>query len=368
MPTVFSKRLRAIFTPPNYMALPFSGIDLSTSGVKAVRLTESIHGLILASFIEEKLPAGAFIDGEIVDREVIVTTLKHVADTAKISSAHVALSESKSYLFETLVSGKNKEEWRIGIEQRLDEFVPLPPAETVFDFIPFEQGNHQETPVVGIGFARRIIDSTLSLFDEAGIEIRSLEGETFASTRALLPRLDDSTVLIIDIGKTTTKLAIITARIPRFSATINIGGHALTLAVQKYFGVTEEEARRVKADRGIISAPGNEEYLASMLSTVSAIRDEIARHLTYWQERAAQGGESYKPVTHAIVVGGNASVRGLPEYLESSLQIPVTTGDVFTNLASRDTWVPSLDYTESLAYATSIGLALRDSVSFYASE
>ncbi len=366
MALVFSERLRAIFTPPKYMALPFAGIDLSTSGVKAVRLAEGIHGLTLASYVEEKLPAGAFIDGEIVDRGAIVTTLTHAAEATGISSAHVALSESKSYLFQTSVAGRSKEEWRIGIEQRLDEFVPLPPAETVFDFIPFEQTDRDETLVAGIGFARRIIDSTLSLFDEAGIGIRSLEGETFASSRALLPRNDDSTVLIIDIGKTTTKLSIITARIPRFSATINIGGHALTLAVQKYFGVTEEEARRVKADRGIISAPGNEEYLASMLSTVSAIRDEIARHLTYWQERAAQGGER-KPVSHAIVVGGNASVRGLPEYLESSLQIPVTTGDVFTNLASRDTWVPSLDYTESLAYATSIGLALRDSVSFYAS-
>jgi len=33
---------------------------------------------------------------------------------------------------------------------------------------------------------------------------------------------------------------------------------------------------------------------------------------------------------------------------------------VFANFASRDAWVPAPDYTESLAYATAIGLALRD--------
>lgn len=365
MSLVFSERLRALFTPPRYMALPFAGIDLSTSGVKAVRLSEGIHGLTLARYVEMRLPSGAFIDGEVVDHAAVITALMSAKEEAGISSAHVALSESKSYLFETSVIGNTKDEWNIAIEQRLDEFVPLPPAETVFDFVDIGRNEKNETLVAGIGFARRIIDNTLAIFDEAHIGVRSLEGETFAASRALLPRDDDSTMLIIDVGKTTTKLSIIAARIPRFSATINIGGHALTLAVQKYFGVTEAEARKVKAERGIISTPGNEEYLAAMLSTVSAIRDEIARHLTYWQEHTAHGGP-HKPVSHAILVGGNASVRGLPEYLESTLQISVATGDVFSNLASRDTWVPSLDYTESLAYTTAIGLALRDSITYHA--
>ena len=60
-----------------------------------------------------------------------------------------------------------------------------------------------------------------------------------------------------------------------------------------------------------------------------------------------------------VLVGGNASVRGFPEYLEGALRIPVTTGDVFANLASRDYWLPPLDYLPSLAYGTAIGLALR---------
>ena len=66
----------------------------------------------------------------------------------------------------------------------------------------------------------------------------------------------------------------------------------------------------------------------------------------------------HEPVSHAILAGGNASVRGFPEYLENALRIPVVTGDVFTNFASRDTWFPPIEYTESLAYATAIGLAL----------
>ena len=219
--------------------------------------------------------------------------------------------------------------------------------------------------IAGVGFARRIIADTLSVFDHASIEVRALEEETFAMARALLPSGDESTALIIDIGKTTTKMAIVAKRIPRFSTTIGIGGHAFTLAVQKHFGVTEAEARKIKAERGIAPAAGNEDYLAAMLSTASAIREEISHRFDYWQGKASLE-YAHEPVSHAILSGGNASLRGLPEYLEGALKIPVVTGDVFTNLASRDVWVPSIDYTESLAYATAIGLALYDDVQSYA--
>jgi type IV pilus assembly protein PilM len=365
MSSFFRERIRGAFAPPRYLSLPLSGIDLSTSGVKAVRLVQGTHGLSLASYTDERLPSGAYTDGEIVDRAAVANILATAAKAVGISVANVSLPESKSYLFETAVPGTSKAEWRTSVEQRLDEFVPLPPPETIFDIIKTGQGEQGSTLVAGIGLARRIVDDTLSVLDQANIKVQALEGETFASARALLPRGDESTVLIIDVGRSTTKIAIVVRCVPRFATTVGIGGHALTLSVQKHFGVTEAEARKIKADRGIVPVPGNEDYLSAMLSTVSAIRDEISRRLDYWQEKVVGSG-AHTPVTHAILVGGNASVRGFTEYLEGALKIHVVAGNVFTNLASLDTWIPTLDYTESLAYATAIGLALRDDTQPYA--
>jgi type IV pilus assembly protein PilM len=364
MASVFKERLRVAFAPPRYMALPLSGIDLSTSGVKAVRLAEGPRGLTLEKYAEVRLEPGAFTDGEVIDRKSVVDALATAARMVGVSITNAALPESKSYLFEAAVPGASKVEWRTAIEQRLDELVPLPPQETAFDIVDLGTNTAGEHMVAGIGFAERVVSETLSAFDAAHISVRALEGEQFAMARALLPSGDTSTALIIDVGKTTTKLAIVSRRIPHFATTIGIGGHALTLAVQKHFGVTESEARKVKADRGIVPALGNEDYLAAMLSTVSAIRDEISLRLRYWQDKASPVA-AREPVSLAILAGGNASVRGLPEYLEGSLGIPVMAGDVFRNLASRDVWIPQLDYRESLAYATAIGLALRDNVQPY---
>jgi len=359
MEITFAERVRAAFAPPQYLAPPLAGMDLSPSGVKAVRLERGPYGLTLASHADVPLAGGAYANGDVVDRPAVLAAIVAAARAARVSTITAALPESKSYLFETLVAGEKKAHWTTSVEQHLEELVPLPPQLSMFDIVPVGRTNKNEVQVVGVGFARRLVEDLLSVYDEAGLQPQALEAENFAVARALLPAHDQSTVLIIDIGKTTTKICIVSQRVPRFATTIGIGGHAVTLAIQKYFGVTETEARKIKADKGIAPALGNEECLGAILSTVAAIRDEIASRLDYWQAKVASGG-MYQPVSHAILVGGNATLRGFQEYLESSLRIPVATGNVFVNFASRDVWLPAIDYNESLAYATVIGLALHE--------
>lgn len=358
MDSVLKRFARVELPPPSYLLRPTAGIDVSTSGIKMVCLTEREHGLELSAYAEEPLPLGAVTGGEITNRKAVMEALHAMVMKHKVKVANIALSESRGYLFEADVPGTQPGEWRTAVEQQLEEYVPLPPADVAFDVAPMSE-REGSTHVIGIGYARRVIDESLAAFDEAGIEVRAVESETFALPRALLPAGDTSTVLLIDIGKTTTKLLVVSKRMPRFATTLDVGGHALTLAVQKHFGVTEEEAKRVKAERGLVAGPDGAEYLEAMMSTVSVIREEIVRRFAYWQSRADQV-TAHAPITRAILVGGNATVRGLPEYLETALKVPVELGDVFTNLAPRDHWLPPVDYMQSLAYGTAIGLALRD--------
>ncbi len=308
--STLSRIAKLEFAPPEYLSLPTAGIDLSASGIKIAKVKETFHGLELADYAEERIPPGTIQRSEVADRAALVKTLKAVAKRFRISYANITLPEIRGYLFEATVPGSTHAEWRTAVEAHIDEYVPLPAAEVAFDIVPLkEQGDSMH--VVGIGYARRVIDTALQHFDEAGITVRAIESEVFAIPRAVQLHGDTETVLIIDIGKSTTKLLIATARIPRFTTTLEVGGHALTLAVQKHFGVTEEEAKRVKSERGLIVGEGNEEYLSAMLSTVSVIRDEIVRRLDYWQSRAGVLA-AHAPVTRAILVGGNATLARPP--------------------------------------------------------
>ncbi len=360
--SLLTRIARTEFAPPRYLSLTAAGIDISTSGIKAAVLAERIHGLELVKFAEHLLPAGAVVGGEIADPKAVIEAVQTIVKKNNIKFANIALSESRSYLFEAVLEGNHEQatskELRSLTESHLDEYVPLPPADVAFD-VALTATTKDTTTVVGVGYARRVIDESLATLDDVGITTRAIESEIFSIARALIPHDSTETVLIIDIGKTTTKLAVVTGQTPRFATTLDIGGDSLTQAVMKHFGVSEEEAKKVKAEKGLVSEGGKDEYMSSMLLTVSAIRDEISHRLEYWQGRA-QMGTAHEPVTRVILTGGNATVRGLPEYLETAIKLPVALGDVFTNLASRDHWLPPLDYMESLAYATAIGLALRD--------
>lgn len=357
------KRLvRTELAPPAYLLMPAAGIDISTSGIKVAKLKENLNGIELVDYGETVLALGAIVGGEISDQVAVSGAIHELARTHHIAFANIAVSESRSYLFETTLEGDHRTTDSATLhalaEQHIDEYVPLPPAEVAFDLMLVSATETAGT-VAGVGYAKRVIDEALATLDASGVITRAIESETFSMARALMPRRSTETVLLIDIGKTTTKLIVVTGQVPRFATTLEIGGHALTQAVMKHFNISEEEAKKVKAEQGLLTGDEKDEYVATMRITVSAIREEVIRRLEYWQGRAKEG-TSHEPITRVVLTGGNATLRGLPEYLENAIKLPVTLGDVFTNLASREQWLPSVPYTESLAYGTAIGLALRE--------
>jgi len=95
------------------------------SGIKSVRLEQTPQGIILAAYADMKIAPGSFADGDVTNHASIAPAIADVARAIGVSAAHVSLSESKSYLFETAVAGRTKEERRIVVEQHLDELVPL---------------------------------------------------------------------------------------------------------------------------------------------------------------------------------------------------------------------------------------------------
>jgi type IV pilus assembly protein PilM len=350
---------RIEFAPPRYLSLPTAGIDISASGVKMALLKETHHGLILDKFAEEPLPTGTIENAEIADHATLGKALATLVRRFSFGRANITLSESRGYLFETAVEGKDAAGWCTQVEQHLDEYIPLTSTEAVFDVVRFSEAAGERTQVIGVGYPRRVVENTIAAFEDAGVYVRAIEAETFALPRALLKPNDTDTVLIVDIGKASTKLLVASRRLPRFATTVDVGGNEISAAAQKYFSVTEEESKKIKAEVGLVGGPGKEEYQAEVLRTVSIIRDEIIRRLDYWQSRGPLM-QNHAPVTRIIVVGGNATVRGLPEFLSASLSMPVELGDVFINLASKDEWLPPVDFTDSLAYGTAIGLALRE--------
>jgi Tfp pilus assembly PilM family ATPase len=126
----------------------------------------------------------------------------------------------------------------------------------------------------------------------------------------------------------------------------------------KHMNVPEAEAEQIKNEKGFLMSADNKDLVETLMSTVSVVKDELVKHLSYWNN-PAEDDLPRQRIERAIVCGGNANLRGFPEYLEGFLNVPVSIGNVWTNAFSFDTYVPPMHFSESLEYATSIGLSLR---------
>lgn len=354
------KQVSSYFPPPRYLAVPTAGLEISTSGAKFVSLRRVAAGIIIEAFGSYTYEEGVVEGGDLLRKEVVRTVLGKVRKDHTIEAVNVALPEQKSYLFQAIVPGSRSDsELKQEVQQHVATNVPLPPSQARFDVERVSKIGGQQL-VAGVAYAQRIVAEYRDALSANNLTVRAMESEMHSVARALFPQGSGQTYMVVDIGKRTTKIFVIqNGRYPVFATTLDIGGHALTSAVQKYFGVTEEEAKVIKREKGIIPEDAEDEYLASMLTTVSAIREEVANRFQYWQGRASRE-ETISPIEEVVLIGGNASLRGLPEYLTAGIGVPVRVGNPFRNLAPFSEVVPPIDFEQSLRYTTAIGLALRE--------
>lgn len=350
-------RALSVFPPPSAVAMPSAGIDISGNSIKYVSLKETPLGLRVQSFTETPLEKGIIVDGDIEKQEQVVEVLRSYRLRGGIRNAMASIPERKAYLYQTLVP-KGETNFRSIIESTLEAYVPLPPKETVFDFEPVRAV--QAGDIVAVtAYAKRMVDAYVEVFKVAGITLRSLEVESQALARAVLRGEDRRrAVMIIDLGKQTTRIAIADSGAVSFTASLDMGGDTLTGAIMKNFNVSEAEAEKMKSERGFLMSKDNAGLVEALMTTVSVMKEEIARQMAGWST-SSRSGITRLPVEKVIVCGGNANLRGLPEYLEASLRVPVVMANVWGNAFALDSYVPPMDFRESLEYATAIGLAIR---------
>ena len=342
---------------PASLAMPAAGIDISRGSVKFTEFLRAHGSLSLRTYGETPLQEGVVVDGDVEKPDVVVEVLRSFRLKHHIKYAHASLSEKKAYLYQILVP-QGTASLKEGVEFDLEAHVPLPPAETVFDFEPVKT-TVDGTVVAVSAYARRVVESYEKIFKSAGIVLRSLEVESHALARAAVTPDDRSrVVMIVDFGKVGTRVAVVDHGVVSYTATMDLGGDMLTQALMKRFSIDAPAAEEMKNARGFLLGKDNADVVEAVMISISIFKDELSRHLTYWNT-PDEDDLPRTPVERIIIAGGNANMMGFAEYLGDALGIAVVPANVWGNAFSLDRYVPPMHFNESLEYATAIGLALR---------
>lgn len=352
------------FPAPRLLAPRFSGVDISDKSIKWIVLDRHDSGLQVLTYGFEPLSAGIVADGLVRDEPALIEALKNVkSKLGGISCTHSALPEEAAYVFSMHVPEKSDRGQILNmIEFELEGRVPVSADAAVYDYdIVAEHDDGIGAEIGVVVFPREVAESYAYVFDSAGFELQSLEVEARSIARAISQEsADEQIALSVDFGRDRTGFAVLKRGIPIFTSTVKVGGEAMTRAVMEKLSLAAEDAEIFKNEEGLLAEGGiKNPGVEALIGTASALADEVAKLYHYWDTRRNDKGMRVTPVGRVYLLGGNANLKGLADYVAERVQAPVERPDVWRNVCAFDEYVPPIDQRTSLQYATAIGLALR---------
>jgi type IV pilus assembly protein PilM len=347
------------FPVPSFLAAPSFGFDISDESLKFVRLGVGKTGIKVEQYGERKIPSGIIESGKIKQPKALEKILIDLKKSEKMKAVRVSLPEEQLYLFRVKLEKAGLKSIREGIELSLEEHIPIPAQDAVFDYeILKEDAQSVCTQVVAM--EKSIIENYLAVFMNAGITVVSMEPEGEAASRAIIKKGDRNTYLVVDFGEKRTGISIISKGIVMFTSTVDVGGVMLTNLIQKSFNISFEEAEKMKQEYGLQRNPVNKEMFSVLLNGVSILRDEIEKHFLYWHTHKDEEGKDNDPIEKILLCGGDSNLIGLTEYLSVSMKHKVEVANTWVNVFDIEKKIPDIDLKRSLSFTTALGLALVD--------
>lgn len=353
-------KLVDLIPPPEYLMMRGVGVDVSDRSVKFVEFEKNKGRLRLKKFGEDILEEGIIVNGEIKNKDELVSFLKKIKQIRGFADVIISLPEEKAFLSLVELPKMGEEEIKTSLSFQIERYVPLKKENIIFDFeITPSSVKSDHFDVLLLAFPKNLIYDYCEVFERAGFTPLAMELESLSLARSLVPEYNKEDVLIIDFGKTRTTFDVLRGSSLRFTSTVLLGGRDLEKMIARALGINPFEAEKIKKDFSLMGPRKEDRIYEAILPILSSLEDEIRKHQGYWQDHLLHQSEEKSGIKEIILAGGDANLNGLPEYLSQRLAIPARLGNPWIKVGSFENYVPEISRRESLAYGIAIGLALR---------
>ncbi len=239
--------------------------------------------------------------------------------------------------------------------------IPLDGSETVVDYqiMGDDVTDSDKVRVLLVATTRRNYETHQDFLREIELKPGIIDIEPLACLNSYIIHSqmpDEGVAIFLNIGARRTTLSVYGRRDSFFTRDLPIGGQAFTEELMHKYGISYEEAERVKREQGmepdLERKGGNGESSLSLAekSTFDRLGDEINRSLRFYVKETGQS-----VFTHFVLTGGGVLLPGLDTYLNNKFNLPIELYNPFNQLDSR---VP-IEAENPYQMAAAIGLAIR---------
>jgi hypothetical protein len=315
------KSILKVFPPPKFLDVPFAGLSISDSAVRCIQFSKKSGRFKIEKFAEKLLPPGVVTGGQINNQAELVNILQQLKKELKLEYVKVSISEEKAYLFTAKIPVVGEKEITSAIESKIEENIPVSPAELIFDYRIFIHKEKGHLDVVVYAMPISVVQTYVETLTSAGLIIQSLEIESQEIARSLIGKKNQETVLIVNFGPEKVGLYVANKRVVRFTSTIPMKG-----------GIEKNE---------------------------EALLQELKKLYVYWHALKENLDEPENKIENIIICGEGFSDE-ISSYLSTHLNTRVSSGNVWTNVFDINEEVPAISFNDSLRYPAAIGLAIAN--------
>jgi type IV pilus assembly protein PilM len=344
-----------LFTPPKFLVMPSVSLEILPEGISFLLEKSTDRGLLPEMSGLIPLPVGTISKGEIVKKDNVIKALIEIRKKTKVGFVRFSLPEEKTYIFKTTLPKLAPKEIREILDFKIEENVPLSAKEAVFDYdiLPHLRGTDEIDVVVSVAPLKTVEELQL-IFETAGLTPIFFSPESSSVARAVIRESNEQVIVVVNIRESNIVLSLVIHGVVCQTSSLNFGSSVFTDLLAKYFKVSLEEALKIKKEKLYSENPDNMEIFSYLINTISAIKDEIYKFISYCNEREDVDGQ----VDKIILCGRDALIVGFDKYLSLNLNMNVSVANIWVNNFNFDDYTPEISRLDSLDLAVVNGLSL----------
>ncbi|MDQ2961778.1 MAG: pilus assembly protein PilM [Pseudomonadota bacterium] len=344
-------------------APPLIGVDISSSALKLVELSETGKGAYrLERYAVEPLAKDIVTDGNIANLDQVADALRRAHKRLGSRNRNVALALPAAMVITKKIivpTGQTEEELELQVETEANQYIPFALDEVNLDFqiLGPAPNNPDELEVLIAASRKEKVEDRVAIAEAAGLKPRVMDVESYATEEAfqmIAPSLPangrDQNIALVDIGAHVMHFYVLRNNQILFSRDQAFGGNQLTQEIQRAFNLSPEEAESAKKSAGL-----PENYDVDVLQPfMETLALEITRALQFFFTST-----SYSQVDQVVLAGGCALVPGLDELVAKRAGVNAIVGNPFANMSVSDRIRPRQLAADAPLLLIGCGLALR---------
>ncbi len=338
------------------------GLDITATSVKLLELKPTKKGFKVVSYTVEPLPANAVIEKNLQDEEAVGEAILRAYKRAGTKTKNCAVAVPSAMVITKIIqmpANLKDHEMDAQIQLEADQYIPYAIEEVNLDFqvIGESEDDPEMVDVLLAASRSENVEERIAAAEYGGLNVKVVDVEPYTTEGAFqlfkhqIPNDGlDKTVAVLDVGASMTSLCVLRNQQLVYTREQPFGGKQLTEEIMRRYGLSYEDAGRVKRVGGL---PDNYEP-----EVLAPFRDLIVQQANrFLQFFFSADKNDY--VDQIVLAGGCTGIPGVAELIEQRIGTPTVVADPFSQMkVSGD--IPKQRLTDDgPAMLIACGLAMR---------